>query len=383
MEKQVEEVLGKDLVKGFNHPGPVMKGLPGAAYTSEAFFRLEQQKVFQANWSLAGFVHELPAPGNARPSLMGGVPIVAVHGSDGRIRVFHNVCRHRGLQLVDQPCSGKKRLMCPYHAWTYGLDGKLVMAPHFGGLGKQPVAGFDYADYGLKEVRSAVWHDWIFVNIDGKAPAFEDFLAPLKAYIGDLDLDHIHPIIEMDSGTVNANWKFLSENFCEPYHVPVVHPETAAGQPLKDHYMVRDRHLTGCGIKISGEIDDLKPPRQGGRDLCLDISAWYLVLFPHFNFFVYFGDDTHVYVMLNSPIAPGLTHQRRVIYQIGGTKPSEASKEEWRRLNADVVREDWDMAERLQLGRASPVMADGGVMSPVWEVGEHGFDELVMEAMSR
>ncbi len=379
----VEELLGRDLVDGFRNPGPVMKGLPAAAYTSDDFFRLEQQKVFQANWSLAGFVHELPEPGDVRPSLMGGVPILAVHGGDGRIRVFHNVCRHRGLTLVDAPCSGRKRLTCPYHAWTYGLDGKLVIAPHFGGLGKKPVEGFAYEDHGLKEVRSAIWHDWIFVNIDGNAPPFDEFLAPLKDYIGDLDLDHIRPIIEMDSGTVKANWKFLTENFCEPYHVPVVHPETAAGQPLKDHYMVRDRHLTGCGIKITGGVDDLKPPKANGRDLCLDISAWYLVLFPHFNFFVYFGDETHVYVMLNTALAPGLTHQRRVIYQIGGEEPSEAMKDAWRRLNADVIREDWDMAERLQLGRASPVMADGGVMSPAWEVGEHGFDELIMEAMSR
>ncbi len=384
MTLRVETILGEDLVAGFNAAGTIKKGLPAGAYTSEEFFRLEQEKVFQANWSLAGFVHELPNPGDARPSMLGGVPIVAMHDQDGKIRVFHNVCRHRGLKLVDTPCSGKKRITCPYHAWAYGLDGQLLMAPHFGGIGKREVDGFDYADYGLKEVRSEIWHDWIFVNIDGQAEEFHEFLAPLKDYIGDLDLSAATPILEMDSGVVNANWKFLTENFTEPYHVPVVHPETAAGQPLKDHYMIKDRNLVGCGINIEGDLHDLQSPEEkaNGR-LCLDISAWYLVLFPHFNFFVYFSDDTHVYAMLNTPLSPSKTHQRRVIYQLGGEEPDAETREAWRKLNEDVIQEDWDMAERLQQGRASPAIADGGIMSPAWEVGEHGFDELIMAAVSR
>ncbi len=384
MTLRVETILGENLVAGFNAAGTIKKGLPSGAYTSDDFFRLEQEKVFQANWSLAGFAHELPSPGDARPGMLGGVPIVAIHGHDGRIRVFHNVCRHRGLKLVDKPCSGKKRITCPYHAWAYGLDGQLLMAPHFGGIGKREVDGFDYADHGLKEVRSEIWQDWIFVNIDGGAGDFQEFLAPLKDYIGDLNLATATPILEMDSGVVNANWKFLTENFAEPYHVPVVHPETAAGQPLKDHYMIKDRNLVGCGINIEGDLHDLQPPEEkaNGR-LCLDISAWYLVLFPHFNFFVYFSDDTHVYVMLNTPLSPSQTHQRRVIYQLGGEVPDQETRDAWRKLNEDVIREDWDMAERLQEGRASPAISDGGIMSPAWEVGEHGFDELIMAAVSR
>ena len=382
MNVRVENVLGEDAVADFLNATPIMKGLPAGAYTDEAFFKLEQKKVFQANWSLAGFAHEIPQPGDAIPGELGGLPIVMVRGKEGQIRVFHNVCRHRGLKLVDEPCSGRKDITCPYHGWMYGLDGRLLVAPHFGGMGKRTTDGFDYDERGLVEVRSAVWHDWIFANLDGNAGDFDEFLDPLKRYVGDLDLSRLDPILQMDSGTVDANWKFLTENFAEPYHVPMIHPETAAGQPLKDHYMIRDRNLVGCGIDVGDTANGAKAPKPGnGKELCLDFSAWYLVLYPHFNFFVYFGDEKHVYVMLNTPLAPDRTHQRRVIYQLGGPDQTDESREAWRKLNEDVIREDWEMAVRLQAGRASPVMADGGVMSPAWEVGEHGFDELIMASM--
>ena len=320
-----------------------------------------------------------------RPALVGGLPLLMVRARDGRLRVFHNVCRHRGLKLVAQPCSGLKMLTCPYHAWSYGLDGKLRVASHFGGDGVHKAEGLDYQKLGLVEVRSALWHDWVFVNIDGTAGPFEDHVKPLEAYIGDrLDLGQLMPILKIDSGEVAANWKFITENFIEPYHVPVTHSETAAGQPLKDHYMLGEGHMVGCGIEVAEDAqnpDPKKPAANGKRALCLAISAWYICLFPSFLFFVYFAEVTHVYVMINTPLAAGRTHQRRVIYQLGGEMPPQEEIEAWRKLNNEVIAEDWDMATRLQAGRASPVAADGCLLSPVWEASERAFDELIMNAM--
>jgi choline monooxygenase len=383
MPSQLESILGRERLTAFLEPGAIKRGLPPAAYCDHGFFRLEQEKVFRKTWALAGFAHEVPNPGDARPTTLGGVPILLLRDGEGTLRVFHNVCRHRNMKLVDEPCSGLKKLLCPYHAWTYNLDGSLRLAPYFGGSGLKDTAGLDYAKHGLLEARSAVFHDWVFVNVSGDAPPFEEYIAPLVEQIGDLGLSELKPIFAMDSGEVAANWKFLCENYVEPYHVPVTHPQTAAGQPLQSHHMVRKDHLVGCAAEVdaaaAAAAQDGKT--NGSSDLFLNFSAWYYLLFPNFLFFVYFAEATHVYVMLNTPLAPDRTHQRRVIYQLGGEAPDAAEIEAWRKLNAQVIAEDWFMATRLQAGRASPAAEDGGVFSPTWDASSHAFDELIISAM--
>ena len=377
MSDLLQDVVEAESLVRFLDPGPVRHGLPAEAYISERFFALEQERVFARNWTLCGFVHELPAPGDTAPVTVAGRPIVLVRGQDGTLRAFHNVCRHRGLKLVDAPCSGRRRLVCPYHNWSYALDGRLVNATNFGGHGVHTVEGFDYQAHGLVEVPCRQWHDWVFVNAAGNEPDFEAFLSPLRPVIESLDMTTMEPLFKLDSGIFQANWKFICENFVEPYHVPVVHPETAAGHPLQKHYMMGEGHMVGCAI----DIEEQQQKTARGRDICLDISARYLLLFPNFLFFAYFGEETQINVMLNRPVAPGQTHQRRVIYQLDGPQPDMETIEKWRALTEDVIAEDRAMVERLQVGRSSPVVADGGVLSPAWEASERAFQDLIMAAM--
>ena len=389
MSDLLRDIVEAESLARFQAAGPVKHGLPAEAYTSQRFFDLEQDRVFAHSWTLCGFAHELPSAGDVMPVTVAGRPIVLVRGKDGVLRAFHNVCRHRGLKLVDAPCSGRRRLVCPYHNWSYALDGRLINATNFGGHGVHVVEGFDYETHGLAEVPCRQWHDWIFVNVAGNEPDFERFLAPLLQHLDGIDLGRIEYLYKIDSGIFECNWKFICENFIEPYHVPVVHPETAAGQPLDQHYMVGDDHLVGCAVDVEGNgagkpAKPGKPAKSGdrrARDLCLDISARYLLLFPNFLFFIYFGAETHINVMLNVPLAAGQTHQRRVIYQLGGEHPTEETVEGWRALTDDVIAEDRAMVERLQEGRRSPVLADGGVLSPVWEASERAFQDLIMAAV--
>ncbi len=381
MNDWLRDIVDSESLARFQAAGPVKHGLPAEAYASPRFLELEQDRVFARSWTLAGFAHELPSPGDVMPVTVAGRPVVLVRGKEGQLRAFHNVCRHRGLKLVDGPCSGRRRLVCPYHNWSYGLDGRLINATNFGGHGIHAVEGFDYEANGLAEVPCRHWHDWVFVNVAGNEPDFEAFLAPLQPVVAGLDLTAIEPLFKLDSGIFQANWKFICENFVEPYHVPVVHPETAAGQPLHKHYMVSEGHMVGCAVDIDGDIDEQPQKSDRGRDICLDISARYLLLFPNFLFFVYFGEDTQINVMLNRPVAPDRTHQRRVIYQLGGQRPDAATIDKWHALTEDVIAEDKAMVERLQEGRRSPVLADGGVLSPVWEASERAFQDLVMAAV--
>ena len=135
-------------------------GLPNIAYTSADFFALEQHTVFRKNWVFAGFVHQLNRIGEMIPVEVAGQPIVLVMAEDGKIRAFHNVCRHRGAQLVTEPKTSKK-FVCPNHSWSYSLEGKLIARPHFHGGEKHDInqAACHRAD--LSPVRCTTWHDWI------------------------------------------------------------------------------------------------------------------------------------------------------------------------------------------------------------------------------
>ena len=309
--------------------------------------------------------------GDVVPVTVAGKPVLLVRSERGQIKAFHNVCRHRCAKLVDEPANVGRFVRCPYHTWAYNLDGELRATPHFGGPNCHVPDGFDPAEHGLKPVRIAVWHDWVFVDLGGEAPAFEDYVAPLADRFSDLDLDNVTPIATIDFGEVNANWKFLMENFIEPYHVQFVHHETTQ-QPLTDHYTVVDEHCLGSAVDISGEGDD-------DRADTLSVTSRYLTLFPNFVVGRYFPDQLGVH--LNVPVAAGRTCQRRVIYLTDGRSASAQEAEALKDLWYRVHKEDHAITERLQKGRASDVAEDGGLLSPYWEAPVRKFQELVVDAL--
>ncbi len=345
---------------------PLQSVLEAEAYTSEAFFALENERLFSGSWVFAGFAHELAGAGDAVPVTVAGQPMLLLRDAEGEIRAFHNVCRHRCLKLVDAPGNVGRAIRCPYHSWAYGLDGALLAAPYFGG--REPRAappGFDRGRYGLAPVRSAAWHDWIFVNPDGAAPPLEDFVAPLRDRLDGIDLAPMRHLVTLDLGEVAANWKLLMENFIEPYHVQFVHAATTE-QPLTDHYTVNEPGCLGAGVDVSGAAE---------RDGTLSADSRYLTLFPNFVFGLYIPDQIGVH--LNVPLAPDRTLQRRAIYSLDPRPAPAGQAERLARLWRDVHLEDHAICERLQQGRASGAATGGGVLSPVWEDSVRSFQELV------
>ena len=392
MSEALQSILGAEALAAFEAGGPVANGLPGAAYTSEAFLALENERIFNESWVFAGFAHELARPGDAAPVTVAGRPLLLVRDAGLGVRAFHNVCRHRNLKLVDTPGNVGRAIRCPYHSWTYGLDGALHLTPYFGGREPRAVPpGFDRGRHGLVPVRSATWHDWIFVNPSGAAPPFEEFVAPLRSRLEGVDLGRLHHVATIDFGEVAANWKLIVENFIEPYHVQFVHAATTE-QPLVDHYTVNDPGCLGCAVDVSGDAT---------REDTLSADSRYLTAFPNFVFGLYLPDE--VGVQLTVPLAPDRTLQRRAIYRLGpepapkpgpepvpepgpepepGTGPESAARTEalanlWRKVHA----EDHALLERLQQGRASDVAAGGGVLSPVWEDAVRAFQERVVAAL--
>lgn len=355
----------------------VAHGLPRATYISEDFLKAENQYLFASHWTFVGFAHETPDTGDVLPATAAGQPIVLVRSQTGEVNAFHNVCRHRGHPVVVQPCRGTKSLVCPYHAWTYDLDGRLKRTPHFAGYSKS-IESFAYERYGLRPIRCECWHDWVFVNLDGEAEPLERYLEPVSRRLEAVDFEHVTPIAKLDLGVVQANWKLLIENFIEPYHVPVVHSQSAGGQPLADHYMIVDGYCVGCAIDVSSESV------SNGRDKLpqmLDMSTRYLMLFPNFVLAWYLPDQLGVH--LNVPEAPDRTRQWRMIYHIGKDMPSGEYVQTLSNLWTQVHREDHSVVESLQRGRASPILEDGGLLSPHWETSVRQFHKLVVDALNQ
>ena len=373
MARSFQEVLGIEALAAFDSPGLVARGLPSAAYTSDEFYALENARLFQNGWVFVAFAHELAKPGDAIPVTVAGRPVLVVRNGAGELRAFHNVCRHRSLQLVDVPCNVGRVLRCPYHSWTYSLDGELKITPYFGGRNPGDVPeGFDRSCRGLVPVRFAVWHDWIFVNLSGTAPDFDGFVSPLARWLGDIDFGELEHLTTIDLGEVQCNWKLLMENFIEPYHVQYVHSSTTE-QPLTEHFTINESGCLGSAVDVSRSGD------EPARDDTLSVSSRYLTLFPNFVLGRYYPNQIGVH--LNTPAAADRTVQRRAIYRTtrGAVSPGEVQK--LTKLWYDVHREDHAMCERLQAGRASEVAMDGGVLSPEWEQPVHSFQKLVLDSL--
>ena len=359
----------------FNNAGALKTGLPPSAYTSDEFWEAEKASLLPNSWVFVAFAHEMDKSGDTIPVTVGESPLILVRNQDGSIKAFHNVCRHRCVKLVDSPQNVGRLLKCPYHAWAYGLDGALRTTPYFGG--EEPNSapeGFSAEEHGLKEVTCAVWHDWIFVNISGDAQPFDEYVAPIKNRLEGLDFEKAKLVGVIDLGVVETNWKFLMENFIEPYHVQFVHSATT-DQPLVDHYIVDDGQCQGSAVDLD-EADE----GGDGSGSTLAVSSRYLTLFPNFVFGRYVPDQMGVH--LNVPVGPGKTLQRRAIYMTDGTELDAESAEQLKQLWIDVHKEDHDVCIRLMEGRKSPI-ADGGVLSPHWESSVRNFQEQVIDAVSK
>jgi Rieske 2Fe-2S family protein len=203
-------------------------------FVSPDVFEQEQEKIFSKQWVLVGHQSQLKKSGDFFLATIAGESLIVIRDQKSEIRAFYNVCRHRGTQLKEEACGHASVIQCPYHAWTYGLDGRLIGAPHM-----DEVPGFDRSDYSLHAVNLALWEGFIFVNLDGDAArlrseatarqrsgdfiSLERWFAPLNGKFSHWNLPQLRSAkrIEYD---VRANWKLMFENYSECYHCPGVHP---------------------------------------------------------------------------------------------------------------------------------------------------------------
>ena len=210
-----------------------------------------------------------------------------------------------------------------------------------------------------------MWHDWIFINIDGDAGPLADFVAPLAARFPEVDFAALDHYLTIDLGAVACNWKVALENTMEPYHVPVAHRETAAGQPLGLHTMVDDGPVMGCAVDIEGS-DYTNQPSANDLDN-LDMSARYLLRAPNFFLTSYAPDKMIDTLILPDSRDPTKCWIQNAWYTTSGKRLSAAEIETWRALEVRVAGEDISIMSAVQRGTESVVADDGGVLSPAYE----------------
>ena len=192
--------------------------LPQPFYNDARFFALDMQEVFEKEWLFAGMTCEIPSRGNFMTLEIGDNPIVIVRGAEGVVHAFHNVCRHRGSRLCTKEKGKVAKLVCPYHQWTYELDGRLLFA------GSDMGTNFDLSQFGLKPVNVRTAGGFVFINLSEEAPAIDDFLVTLEHYLEPYDMDNVK-VATQSSIVEQANWKLVIENNRECYHCNGAHPE--------------------------------------------------------------------------------------------------------------------------------------------------------------
>jgi Rieske 2Fe-2S family protein len=327
------------------HGSSVM--LPAAAYTADDVYAWERRHLFAGTWTCLGRVAELLADGTHRAVEVGDVGVLLT-AEDGRIRAYANVCRHRGHELL--PVGGEsthRAVVCPYHGWSYRLDGSLRAAPGMDGV---DVDGLD-----LVELPATHWRGWLFVNATGQAPPFERHLGALAAIVdpyrpADLVLGARHTY------EVAANWKIIVENYHECYHCPLIHPELCQVSPPASG---ANWDLPGAWV---GGAMDLRPHaetvsldgRSGGRPLpgVDPRTVAYLSLLP--NLLISAHPD-YVMTHLLTPLAPGRTRIECSWYFPPGVADPSYAVDFWDVTN----REDWAACESVQRGAANPHFVPG------------------------
>jgi phenylpropionate dioxygenase-like ring-hydroxylating dioxygenase large terminal subunit len=210
--------------------------LPPEAYISETFWAFERQAIFEKEWLCVGHINEIPNAGDIMPTTVLDEPVLMVRGQDNIVRVLSSVCQHRGHPMVggvapldpDKPCFNRSRLVCPYHNWTYGLDGSLIGAPSMDDTWPPKEMRKSVR---LHEYRTEIFHGLVFINFSPDAPPLRQGLDKLAKELATYPLQDLVPSHILKLPNLQWNWKLHHENALEPYHTDYVHKGFHASVP--------------------------------------------------------------------------------------------------------------------------------------------------------
>jgi len=309
-----------------------------------------------------------------------------VRDKNGEINVFQNTCRHRGMILVEEPMNITGMIRCPYHRWSYSLNGDLRATPMVGGTGIHTHEAINHDELGLFKIRSAVWQDIVFVNISNNAQEFRDSASKTIERWKEFEKP-LHHGGDSSSFTLNlnTNWKLAVENYCESYHLPSIHPKLNTTSSIKDHYHIEEPgHFSGQGSHVYNQMKseggDFFPDFEGLTKKW-DTTSEYIALYPNVLLGVH---RDHFFSIIIHPISSEKSIEHVSIYY--AKKPKEMTHlknliDKNAHFWKEVFLEDIGVIEGMQRGRKG-LMFDGGKFSPVMDSATHCFHQWVAQLVN-
>jgi phenylpropionate dioxygenase-like ring-hydroxylating dioxygenase large terminal subunit len=341
--------------------------LPWAWYADPDVLRREGERIFARAWQYVGHTGQVDEDGSYFAAAAGQIPVVVTRAREGELRAFANVCRHRG-HVVASGGGRRETLQCPYHAWTYGLDGTLRAAPR---SDREP--GFDFTQLGLRPVQVDTWGPFVFVNPDDDAAPLADALGDVPARLAEIiDVDALHFRFRTEF-ELEANWKIACENFLECYHCVVAHPGfTAAVDVSPDSYRLEAHGLA------SSQVGPLR--RNGDSFLAggeVPRSQFHF-LWPNFGINVFPGQPN----LSCGPILPlGPERTGRFLDYFFAPDADQAWIDELLAFDDQIGREDRALVEGVQRGVRSGVLPEGRLLSESEQLVAH-FQRLCAQALT-
>jgi phenylpropionate dioxygenase-like ring-hydroxylating dioxygenase large terminal subunit len=353
---------------------PDHSSLPAWIYRDPEFFELEQRTLFRTSWQLVCHVNDVPNPGDFHTFEFLGESVFVVRDPEGQIRSFHNVCRHRAARLLDGPkgqCG--RRITCPYHAWTYALDGRLVGVPN-----RDAFSGLDTARHGLVPLEQEVFMGFVFVRFEPGLPSVREMAAPYVHEIAAYRMEELVPQGRVTLRSRNVNWKNVADNYSDGLHINVAHPGLTRlfgrsygieAQPWIDKMWgtLRDEPSASWSErlyqKLLPRVEHLPPERQ---------RLWtYFKLWPNVAFDIY---PDQIDFMQFLPIGPTETLIREIAYvHPDARREMRAARYLNWRINRRVNIEDKALIERVQAGMGSSS----------YTVGPLGDNEVCLKSFGR
>ena len=392
MEKEIYKIIDKAKLNIVGESIENAHGLPNECYLKGPYTNIERKKIFEDKWVTIGVASSVPKPGDTKPFDLLGIPLIIIRDKQHKVRVFHNVCSHRGYKLIQEACSLKNVLRCPYHSWSYNFEGKLVATPHLGGINKHEHVDFDKSKSDLKEVRSTIWLDLILVNISDNEISFSEYIKPLENRWSNFWTKEDQAMIchAEDYGyfnlEANCNWKFAIENYCESYHLPFVHPSLNAYSKIDDHY-----HIQGLPNRFAGQGTLVYNPRFENNEKLPTFPGWskekeehaeYVALFPNVMLGIH---KDHYYAYWLEPISHDFTLEHMEIYYVGEEAALSKKYKSLRKQNFEqwhsIQSEDLNIIEGMQEGRNSPAY-NGGNFSPILDNPTHHFNKWIATSLT-
>jgi choline monooxygenase len=337
---------------------------PSSWYTGPSILELERQTVFSRTWQVVGRAEQVREPGQYITYEVAGEPILVIRGSDSVLRGFFNVCRHHAAAVMTNSEGKAENLRCPYHGWTYDLEGKLILTPEFAG-----VANFDRSANGLVPVQTAEWQSWVFVKLDDGGPTLEEFLgADLVERFKRLNLERLS-WFERRCYFLNCNWKVFVDNYLDGgYHVPHIHGGLSSVLDNSKYKIETGERfcLQSSPIVTDKTESPTAAVRKGER-------ANFIWIFPNFMINIY--DE----VMDTNLVIPRGVDKTEVIFDYYFADVSDQTREKNLAsiaVSEQIQSEDVAICESVQKGLKSRAY-NSGRLSVRREAGEHLFHRLL------